>query len=267
MSELRISIIIPAYNEERYIARCLDSVAAQVYEPYEVIVVDNGSTDKTAAIARQYPFVNVVSEPRRGRAFAQTTGFDTATGDIVARIDVDAIMPTDWTARIADYFARPDAAQTAWTSGALFYNVRLPHLVSYAYNGMAFWVNRLLTGHPTLWGSSMALTRPAWLAIRNQVCCLRDLHEDLDVSIHLSRKGYRIVYDRHTKMNVELRPAYAGQRAALAYMQLWPRALRTHDIRTWPLCWLFIVPIFVGMPYYNISEFLARLFGRKPVKQ
>lgn len=261
----RISIIIPAYNEERYLGACLDSVAALSWRPHEVIVVDNGSTDGTAAIARRYPFVRLLHQPERGRVFAQNMGFDAATGDVLARIDADAVLPTDWTARIATYFDHPGADRTAWTGGASFYNVRLPQLVGWAYGYLAFRINKLLTGHPTLWGSSMALPRALWQEVSGEVCMRPDLHEDLDLSIHLHRHGHNIVYDLHTKVGAELRPAYASTRKLWAYLALWPRTLRVHGIASWPLCWVLNIGMFVSVPFFGISERLARLFGRKPI--
>jgi glycosyltransferase involved in cell wall biosynthesis len=257
----RISIIIPAYNEERYLGRCLESIAAQTQQ---VIVVDNGSSDGTAEVARRYPFVTLVRQPKRGRIFAQNTGFNAATGDVLARGDADAIFPADWVERIADYFGQPGAMKTAWTCGARFYNVRFPRVVSWAYGWIAFRFNRLLTGHSSLWGSSMAVPRQAWTAISAEVCTTPDLHEDLDLSIHLYQHDYSIVYDKHTKVGVELRPAYAGPREVWAYLSMWPRTLRRHGIWTWVVCHPVNVVVFVGMPFFGISERLARLFGLTP---
>jgi glycosyltransferase involved in cell wall biosynthesis len=262
VSEQRISLIIPAYNEERYLARCLDSVAAQVTPLYEVIVVDNTSTDRTAEVAGRYPFVKLLREPHRGRVFAQNAGFNAATGTIVARIDADAILPADWSSHILTYFNRPDVPQTGWTSGAAFYNVRFPKFVSGVYDWIAFRLNHLLTGHPTLWGSSMALPASLWNQVKDEVCMRPDLHEDLDLSIHLHRHGYQITYDTHAKVGAELRPAYAGPSAVWRYLQMWPRTLAIHRIWSWPICWIVNVTVFIGMPFFGVSERLARLFGR-----
>ena len=55
-NKLTLSIVIPVFNEQRYIKACLDSIAAQTVKPDEVIVVDNNSTDKTVQIAKKYKF-------------------------------------------------------------------------------------------------------------------------------------------------------------------------------------------------------------------
>jgi glycosyltransferase involved in cell wall biosynthesis len=263
VNNIAISIIVPAYNEERYLARCLESIAAQTHKPHQVIVVDNASTDRTAAVARKFPFVTVVRESHRGRAFAQAAGFNAATGTVLARIDADAVLPPDWTARIAAYFDHPGALQTAWTSCAHFYNVRFPRLVSYMYGWIGFSLNRFFAGHASLWGSSMALPRALWQTVEPEVCQRADLHEDLDLSIHLHQHGYAIVPDWHTKVGVELRPAYAGPAQVWEYLRMWPRTLAVHGIWTWPLCWIVNIVVFAGMPFFGISERMARLFGRR----
>ena len=262
----RISLIIPAYNEERYLGRCLDAIAAQTVRAFEVIVVDNNSTDGTAKVARRYPFVTLVREPRQGRSFAQKTGFDAATGTVLARIDADAVVPPDWIREITEYFASPGALKTAWSGGARFYNVRFPRLVSMAYDWVESPINRLLTGHPSLWGSNMALPKEIWAQVEADVCTQSNLHEDLDLSIHVHAKGYKIVSDRRVKVGVELRPAHSGPRQVWEYLRMWPRTLAQHTIWTWPLCWLVCLPIFVCMPFFSISERIARAFGRKPLE-
>jgi len=262
----RISLIIPAYNEERYLARCLDAVAAQTVKPFEVIVIDNNSTDTTAEIARRYRFVRLLHEPAQGRVYARNTGFDAARGTILARIDADAVLPADWVERLSLYYHRPEAQLTAWTGGALFYNVRFPHAVSSVYNGLVFGFNRLLAGHPTLWGSNMALPKALWHEAKADVCLRNDVHEDLDLAIHLHRCGRTIHYQRHAKVHVQLRRVRSSRHELWAYLQMWPRTLRVHGIQTWPICWLFgDVLLYVATPLFSIAERIARAFGRKPL--
>jgi glycosyltransferase involved in cell wall biosynthesis len=262
-----ISIIIPARNEERHLKRCLDALAAQEEVPHEVIVIDNDSTDSTAEIAKQYQFVRVLHEAKTGRVYARETGFRAATGTILARIDADAVLPADWTTRVRQYFERPGAEQTAWTGGALFYNIRFPRTVSTIYDVLVFQFNRLLAGHPTLWGSNMALPSKLWQSVATDVCLRNDVHEDLDLAIHLHRQGYRIVYDRHTKVHVQLRRVRSSRHELWDYLQMWPRTLHIHHIKSWPICWLFgDVLLYVVTPLFGIAEYLARLVGRKPLE-
>jgi glycosyltransferase involved in cell wall biosynthesis len=102
---MHISVVIPAYNEEKYLPQCLEALRHQSYprSRYEVIVVDNASTDSTAAIARSFD-VRVVPEPKKSVAQARQTGARAAQGSIIAGTDADAIPPTDWLTTIAELF-------------------------------------------------------------------------------------------------------------------------------------------------------------------
>jgi glycosyltransferase involved in cell wall biosynthesis len=84
-----VSVIIPVYNSEKYLAETLDSVFAQTYHPIEVIVVDGCSTDNTAQIAKSYHQVCYLQQQGTGLANARNTGIDTATGELLAFLDSD----------------------------------------------------------------------------------------------------------------------------------------------------------------------------------
>jgi len=100
-----ISVVIPAYNEEKYIGRCLEALRAQTYpsEQTEIIVVDNNSTDHTAAIARRFG-ATVVFEPCKGIGAARQQGALAARGEVIASTDADTIVPPNWLERIAHRF-------------------------------------------------------------------------------------------------------------------------------------------------------------------
>jgi len=268
VSVIDISIIVPAYNEERYLARCLDSIAVQTVRPHEVLVVDNNSTDKTAQIAARYSFVRLLAEPRQGRVFARNAGFDAATGTVLARIDADAVLPADWVEHIAVYYQRPGALSTAWTGGAQLYNVRFPRLASMAYDLVEFDFNRWLIGHASLWGANMALPRAQWQRVAGEVCLRNDIHEDLDLAIHLHRAGCRIVPDRHCKVGAELRPVRAKYADLWEYVLWWPRTLQVHQIASWPMVWFISMVLILPAPLLlRVADDIARFFGRKPLSR
>ncbi len=89
---MKVSIVIPAFNEEKNIADGIRAALAQDYPHFEVIVVDNGSTDNTAAIAAQFP-ITVIAEPRKGTNHARESGRRVATGE---NIDADCLPSPDW---------------------------------------------------------------------------------------------------------------------------------------------------------------------------
>lgn len=90
-----ISVVLCSYNGARVIGRCLDGLARQEYPAYEVIVVDDGSTDDTARIAGAYD-VTLISTPNQGLSAARNEGLARARGDVVAYIDDDAWPDRDW---------------------------------------------------------------------------------------------------------------------------------------------------------------------------
>src|SRR5438309_1400799 len=102
---MKVSIVIPVYNEGPALGACLDAIARQTSRPFEVIVVDNNSSDDTVPIARHYGFVRLIHEKRQGVVHARTAGFNAARGDIIARIDGDTILPENWVASCKEVFA------------------------------------------------------------------------------------------------------------------------------------------------------------------
>lgn len=99
-----ISVVVCSYNGARTIRQCLDGLMALDYPEYEVIVVDDGSTDDTAAIAGEYPFT-LISQANAGLSAARNAGLAAASGAIVAYIDDDAFPDRDWLRYLAAAFA------------------------------------------------------------------------------------------------------------------------------------------------------------------
>jgi glycosyltransferase involved in cell wall biosynthesis len=88
-----VSVIIPVYNYEKYLASAIESVLNQSYQPLELIVVDDGSTDKSAAIAQSYKEVHYISQTNQGVAAARNTGIAAACGMFMAFLDADDTWP------------------------------------------------------------------------------------------------------------------------------------------------------------------------------
>ena len=92
---MKFSIIIPCYKVEQYLHQCVDSVLAQTYEDYEVILVDDGSPDNSPAICDEYGKktnkVKVIHKPNGGLSDARNAGLDVARGEFVLFLDSD-----DW---------------------------------------------------------------------------------------------------------------------------------------------------------------------------
>jgi len=83
-----VSVVVPAYNAEKYLGKCLESLLGQTYSNLEIIVVDDGSTDSTAAVAKSFN-VRYLHQENQGVGVTMNVGFKAATGDLIASLDAD----------------------------------------------------------------------------------------------------------------------------------------------------------------------------------
>jgi glycosyltransferase involved in cell wall biosynthesis len=90
-----VSVVIPAYNSERYIGEAIESVLAQTYAPVETIVVDDGSSDATADVAAAFTGVTLICQDNSGPSIARNRGFAAAAGEFIAFHDSDDTMTAD----------------------------------------------------------------------------------------------------------------------------------------------------------------------------
>lgn len=188
------SVVVPAYNEELYLSRCLEALSSQTCpaERFEVIVVDNGSTDATAAIAQRYR-ARVVVEPRKGVARARQTGFEASRGEIIASTDADAAVCSTWVASILSHFeADPDLGgaygPVYWPEGRLLERL----LLRYPGTWLLWSSNSL--GRTLWWGSNFAVRREVFHAAGGFPTHWAS-NEDTDLSLRVSRIA-KTRYDR-----------------------------------------------------------------------
>ena len=118
---LTITAIVCAYNESRLLPGCLYSLKAQTRPPDDILVINNASTDQTAAVACAVPGVRVVDEPRKGLVVARETARRAAQTDLLAFLDVDCRAPITWIERLAAQFER-HAGSVAVTGPYRFYD-------------------------------------------------------------------------------------------------------------------------------------------------
>lgn len=113
MSDPLVSIIVPIYGVERYLARCLDSIVDQQYRPMELILVDDGSPDGCRDIIRayaaRYPFIRPVWQANRGLSAARNAGIALATGKYLAMIDSDDYVEPEFIGSLVEAAEREDA--------------------------------------------------------------------------------------------------------------------------------------------------------------
>lgn len=201
-----ISVVIPALNDAQMLEQCLTALQQQTRQPNEIVVVDNGSEDATASVARAFG-CRVIWEPIRGIPSATARGLDEATCDILARLDADSIPSPDWLERVYQHFqGHPEVA--AVTGTGEFYGSR--EWIHWAgkkfYLGGYFWFFTWLLGHPPIFGSNCAIRKSTWQRIHETY--LRHepkVHDDLHMSFRMA-PDMEVVYDPTLTVAVSARP-------------------------------------------------------------
>lgn len=187
---MKVSVVIPAYNEERYIGSCLESLMNQDIPPEEIIVVNNNSTDKTAEIVNQFP-VRLLTEDTKNVIIARNKGFDSAVNDILARTDADTQLPPNWIAKIKENFKNNTI--DALSGPISYYDtpVKTPFFSKIFYS-----VAENIFHYPVLIGPNMAITKKIWNQVKSIVCTdPTQVHEDIDIGIHIAEIGGKIMID------------------------------------------------------------------------
>lgn len=200
---MRLSVVVPAYNEERYLVPCLRALREQRVE-LELIVVDNASSDATPEIAKEYADV-VVREERKGVAFARERGWRSAGGEIIAFTDADTIVAPDWAERVLE--AMQDSVIAVY--GPVYLSDGLWHerlLARYAFTGFLL-LNHLL-GLVHFSGQNFAVRRSALERVGGFNLRLRSA-EDVELSRRLKREG-RIRFIREMKVYTSSRRLRKG---------------------------------------------------------
>jgi peptidoglycan/xylan/chitin deacetylase (PgdA/CDA1 family)/GT2 family glycosyltransferase len=190
----RVSIVIPAHNEEALLSRCLESLLAQDFAgETEILVVNNASTDGTARIARSYG-VEVIDEPERGYCRALRIGFAHATSELIACTDADSVVPSDWISRlVAEYDRRPDVV--AIGGGIEFTSPNWKsRLLTRAIIPLFNWLDRGNSSGPHLWGANLSVRRAAFLAVGGWNPNF-NLQADSELSQRLRKAGRVIIID------------------------------------------------------------------------
>ena len=180
----RFSFIIPALNEEACIAACIQSIQALHETQLEIIVVDNGCTDRTVEIARQMGCM-VISEKKSGLSLARNAGADAAQGDILCFIDADGVLANTWLRAAGRCFAKSNIGAVSGLSiythpsllKRLYYNLYVlvtsggAWLSSVLFSRMIFAGNNLairkelflqIGGYEPIFGEGMWLSRRFW---------------------------------------------------------------------------------------------------------
>lgn len=179
-----ISFIVPAYNEEVLIADCIRSIKALGLPSYELIVVDNGSTDRTGDVAWEMG-ARVLPEPHKGVTRARQAGFEVASGDILAFVDADNILPKSWLRAALSALSDP---RVVVASGPIIYP-GLPswkQLLTSLFYGVARLTHLIW---PMVQGGNFIVKRSALVQAGGFNTSIEFYGEDTDTAVRLSKVG------------------------------------------------------------------------------
>jgi glycosyltransferase involved in cell wall biosynthesis len=247
-SPIRVSLVIPAYNEESHLALCLDAIAAQTVKPFEVIVVDNNSTDQTVAVARRYPFVRVLHESRQGVVYARDRGFNAARGDVIGRTDADTALASNWVATLQEVFA--DLSVDAASGGVDYRNIGLKHIFDTIDERFRCFLARRTSklGEMFLYGVNMGIRTSAWKNVRGHLCHERRFAEDLDLAAHLIESKAKVILVPAMRATILPRQAASGPREFYKYVWSGPLTCARHGMvgqrYTYPMA-LFVTCLYL----------------------
>jgi 1,2-diacylglycerol 3-alpha-glucosyltransferase len=181
-----ITVVIPAYNEEDFIKITLSSIVDQTYKNFELIVVDNNSTDKTGEIAKSFG-ARVIVEKKKGVAWARQAGFMAAQGSFIVTTDADTVVASDWVEKMAQGFS--DEKIVGFGGLNRLYSGPVGSRAATRYLATAFWVIDRIASHGwNLLGSNFGVRKSAFEKINGFNTSLT-LGEDVDLSQRLKDVG------------------------------------------------------------------------------
>lgn len=155
--QFKISVVVPAHNEEESLPATLSALLAQDYPDFEIIVVDNASSDRTSEVARAFP-VKVVREEKKGLLHARERGRVEATGDIIVQIDADCLPDAQWLSRGSRRFSDSRVAAVAgpyyYHDGGFLFRGTSLMAQRYVYRGINYLIQAIGTGAVLIGGNS-----------------------------------------------------------------------------------------------------------------
>ncbi|HVM78380.1 MAG TPA: glycosyltransferase [Stellaceae bacterium] len=187
----RVSVVVCAYNAERTMEACLASLEVLKYPNYEVIVVNDGSTDRTLEISRCFPYCRIISQPNKGLSVARNVGAEAATGEIVAYTDSDCVADPDWLTYLVSTMERRGLVACGGPNFPPPEDSLVPSAVAVSPGGPT---HVLLTDDTAehIAGCNMAFRRDALLALGGFDPLYRAAGDDVDICWRFQDAGHTI---------------------------------------------------------------------------
>lgn len=142
----------------------------------------------------------------------------------------------------------------------------MPNFFGFMQRQLAFRANRFIMGHYIAWGSNMAFSKQLWEAVKGELHNDKDIHEDMDLSMHLHAHGYEISYRAGLKVGVDSR-LFSSKRSTrqqhLKYLKMWPRTLYKHKLKRAWLGWVGVYIVYFSYYPLFVANWLAGKLSRR----
>ena len=196
-----VSIIVPVYNGGAHLDRCLSAIRQSIYEPYELLVVDNGSTDNSVSIAESHRAIVLHCPGPSGPGAARNTGAQGTKGMILFFVDADVVIRPDTTTRIVEHFQSNE--EVAAVFGSYDDNPPAANFLSQYKNLLHHFVHQ--EGSPeasTFWGGCGAIRKHVFHSVQgfDQDRYPNPSIEDIELGYRLRSQGYRILLDKNIQV-------------------------------------------------------------------
>jgi glycosyltransferase involved in cell wall biosynthesis len=262
MSKLpSVAIIIPAYNEEETIVRCLESCIAQTSKADEIIVVNNNSIDTTVKLVKKFqkdhPDQNIrlLNEKTQGITPTRNHGFEQAKSEILGRIDADSTISTNWVETVRETFSDKNVA--ASTGPVQYYDMPLVDLGLRVDEKIRNTLYKMAKEHKFLFGSNMAIRATVW----DKVSTLThpdpddELHEDIDLALTLCENDYEVVYDPNMVGAMSARRLEDSPRKFYYYVMRFERTFKVHNVSSLTARIPIVIYLLTYFPLRTIRKF------------
>jgi len=222
---MKLSIIVPAYNEEKTIAETLEGLTSQTYADYEVIVVDNNSKDKTSEIAKKYTD-KVFLETKQGYIHAVIRGAAEATGDIITFCDADTMYPKNWGAKAMKVFAKSDKNVVVYGTCDVFDAGPIGKWTNYLAYTTFLWISRIL-GLDNTSGFNFLMRKDAYAKAGGYDPAYQKMSPDIELGKRLSKLGkVRFVPSIKVSSSVRRFQEGGGLKTTIMFAKAWWSMLR-----------------------------------------
>ena len=198
---MKISFIVPAYNEQKSLGKTLQAILDETSQhkdlDTEIIVVNNASTDNTKNVALAFQNVKVVDEHQKGLVFARAAGATAATGDLLAHVDADCLLPKGWLQIVIDEFSK-DEKLVALSGPQFYYDVYhtlnwFEKMIVDVYHTIYYWVyllnNNVLHVGSIVQGGNFIVRSWAWNKMAPANPEYNFYGEDADIARRLYKLG------------------------------------------------------------------------------